>query len=123
MVLCTAIAEWACPVWPRALMLEGLPRVPGQVRRMKLAGYRIGNMDSTIILQRPKLSPHKAAIKANLCALLDVSVRRTRGSSLPPAKPFEVQKMCCTWAPGHAQGMLGHAPPARHCLFVQHCLR
>eukprot|EP00897_Mesotaenium_endlicherianum_P008443 jgi/Mesen1/7627/ME000004S07894 len=40
------------------------------VRRMHEAGYTIGNLDSTIILQRPKLSPHKDAIKENLCALL-----------------------------------------------------
>lgn len=40
------------------------------VRRMHEAGYTIGNLDATIILQRPKLSPHKAAIKANLCELL-----------------------------------------------------
>lgn len=40
------------------------------VRRMKAAGYAIGNLDLTVILQRPKLSPHKAAIRANLARLL-----------------------------------------------------
>lgn len=39
-------------------------------RRMRDAGYALGNLDVTVILQRPKLSPHKAAIKANLAALL-----------------------------------------------------
>lgn len=38
---------------------------------MKAAGYRIGNLDATLILQRPKLSPHKQAIRANLCELLE----------------------------------------------------
>eukprot|EP00958_Prasinococcus_capsulatus_P008143 scaffold771_cov387-Prasinococcus_capsulatus_cf.AAC.15 len=28
-------------------------------------------MDSTIILQKPKLSPHKEAIKENICELLE----------------------------------------------------
>ncbi|XP_054825104.1 2-C-methyl-D-erythritol 2,4-cyclodiphosphate synthase, chloroplastic [Prosopis cineraria] len=42
------------------------------VRLMHEAGYEIGNLDSTLILQRPKLSPHKEAIKANLSALLGV---------------------------------------------------
>ncbi len=37
---------------------------------MRDAGYTIGNLDVTIILQRPKLSPHKAAMKANLARLL-----------------------------------------------------
>ncbi|KAI3453758.1 hypothetical protein Pfo_010421 [Paulownia fortunei] len=40
------------------------------VRLMHEAGYELGNLDSTLILQRPKLSPHKEAIRANLCELL-----------------------------------------------------
>jgi 2-C-methyl-D-erythritol 2,4-cyclodiphosphate synthase len=42
-----------------------------QVQRMKEMGYTLGNLDATIILQRPKLSPHKPAILANLCDLLE----------------------------------------------------
>lgn len=41
-----------------------------QVRLMHEAGYELGNLDATLILQRPKLSPHKEAIRANLCELL-----------------------------------------------------
>ncbi|KAG9455316.1 hypothetical protein H6P81_008220 [Aristolochia fimbriata] len=40
------------------------------VRLMHEAGYELGNLDATLILQRPKLSPHKEAIRANLCELL-----------------------------------------------------
>ncbi|WCJ26362.1 2-C-methyl-D-erythritol 2 4-cyclodiphosphate synthase chloroplastic [Euphorbia peplus] len=40
------------------------------VKLMHEAGYDIGNLDATLILQRPKLSPHKEAIRANLCELL-----------------------------------------------------
>lgn len=43
-----------------------------QVKRMHEAGYELGNLDATLILQRPKLSPHKETIRANLCELLDV---------------------------------------------------
>jgi 2-C-methyl-D-erythritol 2,4-cyclodiphosphate synthase len=39
-------------------------------RRMRDAGFAVGNLDVTVILQRPKLSPHKPAIKANLAGLL-----------------------------------------------------
>ena len=39
-------------------------------RLMREAGYEIGNIDCTIIAQRPKISPHKPAIKANLAKLL-----------------------------------------------------
>ncbi|KAI4315461.1 hypothetical protein L6164_028269 [Bauhinia variegata] len=42
------------------------------VKLMHEAGYELGNLDATLILQRPKLSPHKEAIKANLSALLGV---------------------------------------------------
>ncbi|KAI3703458.1 hypothetical protein L1987_73543 [Smallanthus sonchifolius] len=37
---------------------------------MHEAGYEIGNLDATLILQRPKVSPHKEAIRANLSLLL-----------------------------------------------------
>lgn len=41
------------------------------VRLMRERGYTIGNIDCTIIAQRPKLSPHKEAIRENLCRLLE----------------------------------------------------
>jgi len=41
------------------------------VRLMREQGYSIGNIDCTIIAQRPKLSPHKEVIRENLCRLLD----------------------------------------------------
>lgn len=44
------------------------------VKRMTAAGYAIGNVDVTVILQRPKLSPHKATIKANLAGLLNCDI-------------------------------------------------
>ncbi len=39
-------------------------------RRMEEAGFSIGNIDVTVICQKPRLSPYKAAMKANLTALL-----------------------------------------------------
>lgn len=41
-----------------------------QVRLMDEAGYELGNLDATLILQRPKLSPHKETIRTNLSLLL-----------------------------------------------------
>ncbi len=40
--------------------------------RVTKAGYRVGNLDCTIILEKPKLSPHKAAMRANLARVLGV---------------------------------------------------
>ena len=43
-------------------------------KRMSAAGFAIGNLDCTVILQRPKLGPHKDAIKANLAGLLGCEI-------------------------------------------------
>ncbi|KXZ55867.1 hypothetical protein GPECTOR_2g1418 [Gonium pectorale] len=40
------------------------------VRLMEEKGYVLGNIDCTIIAQKPKLSPHKENIRANLSSLL-----------------------------------------------------
>jgi len=39
-------------------------------------GYEVGNLDITVILQTPKLSPHKAAMKAQLADLLHCEASR-----------------------------------------------
>lgn len=49
-------------------------------KRIRTAGYVLGNLDTTVILQRPKLSPHKRAIRKNLahlfgCGLQQVNVK------------------------------------------------
>ena len=56
---------------------------------MHEAGYKLGNVDATIILQRPKLSPHKEAIRANLCRLLDAdpSVVNVKVGARPLTRP------------------------------------
>lgn len=41
------------------------------VRLMREKGYTVGNLDCTLIIERPKIAPHKGAIRANLCSLLD----------------------------------------------------
>ncbi|MCC5827836.1 MAG: 2-C-methyl-D-erythritol 2,4-cyclodiphosphate synthase [Phycisphaeraceae bacterium] len=40
------------------------------VKRMLVADYRVNNIDITLILQRPRISPHKRAIRAALADLL-----------------------------------------------------
>ena len=44
------------------------------IARMRDAKYALGNVDITVILQKPKLSPHKPVIKANLAALLNCDI-------------------------------------------------
>jgi 2-C-methyl-D-erythritol 2,4-cyclodiphosphate synthase len=42
------------------------------LRRMRTAGYTITNIDSTLILAKPKIGPHALAIRENLAGLLDI---------------------------------------------------
>jgi 2-C-methyl-D-erythritol 2,4-cyclodiphosphate synthase len=44
------------------------------VERVGRAGYRLGNLDATIVCERPKLSPFKDLMRANLAAGLGVEV-------------------------------------------------
>ncbi len=44
------------------------------VRQVKEAGYRIGNVDATIIAQAPKMAPHIPQMTANIAADLGVAV-------------------------------------------------
>jgi len=39
-------------------------------------GYRVGNIDATIVAQRPKLAPYIADMKANIAAAVDVEAER-----------------------------------------------
>ena len=44
------------------------------VRLLTDAGYRIGNIDATVLAQRPKLSPHIPQMRQNLADACGVSV-------------------------------------------------
>ena len=57
------------------------------IRRMEGAGFRLGNLDLTIIAERPKLAKHIPAMRENLAAALgisaeDVSVKATTEEKL-----------------------------------------
>lgn len=40
------------------------------VKRMKNAGYIVGNVDITVLLEEPKLNPHKQTVRRNLARLV-----------------------------------------------------
>ena len=43
------------------------------LRRVTAAGYRIANLDSTLILAAPKIGPHTAAIRKHVSELMKIS--------------------------------------------------
>jgi 2-C-methyl-D-erythritol 2,4-cyclodiphosphate synthase len=42
------------------------------LRRVDAAGYKVANLDSTLILLAPKIGPHTAAIRENVAELLKI---------------------------------------------------
>lgn len=46
------------------------------VRVLAEKGYALGNLDVTIVLQAPKLSPHKMQMRRNLAALLGCDIEQ-----------------------------------------------
>jgi 2-C-methyl-D-erythritol 2,4-cyclodiphosphate synthase len=60
----------------------GLLRVV--VDRVRAAGFRVGNVDATVVIERPKLAPHRPAMEARLAQALgvgdaEVNVKATTG--------------------------------------------
>jgi 2-C-methyl-D-erythritol 2,4-cyclodiphosphate synthase len=43
------------------------------LKRVHAAGYRVGNVDASLILAAPKISPHAAEIRARVAELLDIA--------------------------------------------------
>ena len=61
------------PKWKGADSAKLLEAV---VEEVCAAGYRVGNVDATVICEKPKLLPHVPAIRARIAELLRVSVEQ-----------------------------------------------
>ena len=46
------------------------------VEMLKEKGYRVGNVDATVLAQRPRLAPHIPEMRRNLAAVMGVSADR-----------------------------------------------
>ena len=54
---------------------------------MNEMGYQIGNVDATILAERPKMAPHILQMRTNIanilkCDIEDISIKATRGEKL-----------------------------------------
>jgi len=69
------------PVWAGADSLRILAAVAEMVRA---AGWEVGNVDVSVVCETPKLSPHRAAMEANLtdAANAPVTVKGRRAEGL-----------------------------------------
>ena len=57
------------------------------IRRVRAAGYEVGNIDATVIAQKPKLAPHIPSMRQKIAAALsipecDVNVKATTEEKL-----------------------------------------
>jgi 2-C-methyl-D-erythritol 2,4-cyclodiphosphate synthase len=57
------------------------------MKRVRDAGFEIGNLDATVVAEAPRLAPHLAAMRARLAALVgapleDVNVKLTSTDGL-----------------------------------------
>jgi len=55
---------------------DSLALLAEAARRVRAAGYEIGNVDSTVIAQAPKLAPHIPAMRQRLAQALALAVDR-----------------------------------------------
>jgi 2-C-methyl-D-erythritol 2,4-cyclodiphosphate synthase len=66
--------------WKDADSMELLRDV---VERLRAAGHELVHVDATVMLERPKLAPHREAIQASLGAVLgSVNVKATTGEGM-----------------------------------------
>lgn len=69
-------------------------------RVVREAGYEIGNIDSTVLAQAPKLAPHIAAMRANIAKACGVTISQIS------VKATTEEKLGFT---GSGEGMAAHA--------------
>ncbi|MCH4206504.1 MAG: 2-C-methyl-D-erythritol 2,4-cyclodiphosphate synthase [Solobacterium sp.] len=67
--------------------VSSLVILAGCYQMMDEAGYRIGNVDSLIMIEHPKMAPHIEDMRANFarvlhCDLSQISVKATRGEGM-----------------------------------------
>ena len=72
---------------PRYKGISSLIILKECVQKIQDEGYRIGNIDALVLLERPKLAPYMPQIKASLCSVLGIednqlNLKATRGEGL-----------------------------------------
>ena len=65
---------------------DSLALLAEAARRVKGAGWRVGNVDSTIIAQAPRMAPHILAMRQRLSAALGVALDQVSVKAKTPEK-------------------------------------
>lgn len=67
------IGEWFSPDRPELKGISSAVMAAQVLKEAKKQGYRIGNVDTVVIAEKPKLGPHKLRIKKSLARILGCS--------------------------------------------------
>jgi len=86
---------------------DSLALLAEAARRVKAAGWQIGNIDSTIIAQAPKMAPHILAMRQRLSTAMgitleQVSVKAKTAEKMGPVgegKAIEARAVCMLFKP------------------------
>ena len=81
---------------------DSLALLAEAVRRVRTAGWRVGNVDATIVAQAPKMAPHIPAMRQRLASALgvaldQVSVKAKTAEKLGPVgrgESIEARAVC-----------------------------
>jgi 2-C-methyl-D-erythritol 2,4-cyclodiphosphate synthase len=84
---------------------DSLALLSEAARRVKGAGWQIGNVDATVIAQAPRLAPHIAAMRqrvagALVVALDQVSIKAKTAENMGPVgkgEAIEARAVCLIW--------------------------
>lgn len=61
---------------PKYAGADSLALLREVVRAVEEAGYRVGNLDATVLAQAPKLAPHREQMRRNLAQAMGVDLSR-----------------------------------------------
>jgi 2-C-methyl-D-erythritol 2,4-cyclodiphosphate synthase len=86
---------------------DSLALLSEAARRVALAGWRVGNVDATIIAQAPKMAPHILAMRQRIATALvikidRVSVKAKTAEKLGPVgegRSIEARAVCLLFGP------------------------
>jgi 2-C-methyl-D-erythritol 2,4-cyclodiphosphate synthase len=86
---------------------DSLALLSEAARRVKAGGWQVGNVDSTVIAQAPKLALHIAAMRQRVAgalgvALDQVSVKAKTAEGMGPVgrgESMEARAVCLLWRP------------------------
>ena len=69
---------------PRYKGASSLDLLAAAVQAIKAAGYRVVNVDGTVIAEEPRLQPHLAAMREHLAKTLDVDAAAVNVKATSP---------------------------------------